>query len=382
MSNIASLAEVPDISFIGNTTLEELQRHVLDIYAAKYKELTGQEPTLSDADPVTLVQKSMTAICYQVMQYIDTKGRMEMLKTSEGEALDNLAALFGIVRNQAEHANVKMRFNLSAAQKSVVMIPEGTRVRTGGGIYFSTVKYAEIPVGQLYTDVTARAEAAGTAANGLLEGAIDTLVDAIPYVASIENIAISSGGTDVENDDSLTERIFLAPTVYSCAGPKDAYEYWARSFRSDVSDVVVTSPSECVVAICFILNGGVLPTEADMKAMKEYMANDARRPMCDKVICYAPAEVEYDIDVKYWIAASDSKGAGIIQENINAAVEEYQTWQRTIGRDINPTELIFRLRQAGAKRVAVTSPVDVCILADQIAKIGNCAVTYGGLEDD
>lgn len=381
MSNIAALAEVPEISFIGSTTLAELQQRVLDVYAAKYKELTGQEPALSDADPVTLTQKSMTAICYQVMQYVDMKGRMEMLKTSEGEALDNLAALFGITRNQAEHANVEMRFNLSAPQKSVVMIPEGTRIRTGGGIYFSTAKYAEIPIGQLYADVTARAEIAGTAANALLPGAVDTLVDAIPYVASVENTATSGGGTDVESDDSLTERIFLAPTVYSCAGPKDAYEYWARSFRSDVADVVVTSPSECVVAICFILTGGVLPSEADMDAMEEYMANDARRPMCDKVICYAPAEVEYDIDVKYWIASSDSKGAGLIQESIEQAVKEYQTWQRTIGRDINPTELIFRLRQAGAKRVAVTAPVDTCILDDQIAKIRNCTVTYGGLED-
>lgn len=382
MSNIAALANVPEISFIGNETLEETESAALEAYTENYKALTGEEITLPEADPVRLVLKAMALMLHQALQRIDAKGRMEMLKTSEGEALDNLAALFGITRNQAECATALLRFHLSAEQKTVVMVPEGTRVRTGGGIYFSTTEYAEVPAGSLYTDVTARAEVAGTAANGLEQGAIDTLVDAIPYMASVENIEASTGGTDVESDDSLTERVFLAPAVYSCAGPEGAYEYWARSFRSDVEDVVVLSPEECVVAIYFILSGGVLPQKADLDAMEEYMADDARRPMCDKVICCAPTEIEYDIDLTYWIASSDSKSAGTVQENVTRAVEEYQTWQRTIGLDINPTELIFRVREAGAKRVTVAQPCDTVISETQIAKARSCTITYGGLEHD
>ena len=42
------------------------------------------------------------------------------------------------------------------------------------------------------------------------------------------NIDTSSGGADVESDDSLTRRIWLSPTTYSCAGPRDAYEFWAK----------------------------------------------------------------------------------------------------------------------------------------------------------
>jgi phage-related baseplate assembly protein len=382
LSEISELAEVPEMSFINGLTLSETQDMVMAIYAREYKSLTDKEPTLSKADPIYLTLKSISLIVYQVMQYIDAKGKSEMLKTATGEALDNLAALFGIVRNGAEHATATVRFTLSAAQKTVVMIPEGTRVRTGAGIYFATEKYAEVPIGQTSADVTVRAEEEGTGSTDLAAGAIDTLVDPIPYVASVESIDASTGGTDPESDESLTRRIYLAPSVYSCAGPKDAYEYYAKSWRSDVADVKVISPSPCVVAVYFTLLDGKLPSETEIASMEEYLSGETIRPLTDKVECHAPDVVEYDIDLTYWIAESNSKGAGLIQESVEQAVQDYQEWQQTVGLDINPTELIYRVRAAGAKRVAVRSPVDTSISETQVPRAVKCNLTYGGIEHD
>ena len=70
----------------------------------------------------------------------------------------------------------------------------------------------------------------------------------------------------------------------------------------------------------------------------------------------APDEVEYAITVKYWIAESDQRSVSEIQSRIAAAVADFQTWQRKLGRDINPTELIARLREAGAKAGNADSP--------------------------
>ena len=67
---------------------------------------------------------------------------------------------------------------------------------------------------------------------------------------------------------------------------------------------------------------------------------------------------------------------------IAAAVADFQKWQRKLGRDINPTELIARLREAGAKRVTLTAPVDTVIEATELPKCSGATVTYGGLEDD
>ena len=382
MSNIPALAGVPDVSFIDSMSLQETVEQTRELYINAYREITGTEPALRDADPVTLVLKTISMLVYQNMQYIDTKGHRELLKTATGDDLDQLAALLGLARKPAERATVTVRFTLSAAQPGVTAIPAGTRVRTEGGVYFNTVDYAEIPAGELYADVTAQAEEAGTAGNDIVPGSIQTIVDPIPYVAQVENTTTSSGGTDTESDDDFTERIYLAPSIYSCAGPRDAYEYYAKTWRNDVADVMVTNPSDCVVAIYFMLDGGKIPSEEEQRAMEAYLQGETIRPMCDKVECHAPEEVEYNIGLTYYIPRSESRNAAAIQAAVTQAVEDFKTWQRTLGRDINPTELTARLRNAGAKRVALTAPADAVVAENAIAKLGTESVLYGGLEDD
>ena len=68
--------------------------------------------------------------------------------------------------------------------------------------------------------------------------------------------------------------------------------------------------------------------------------------------------------------------------NVEQAVESYQTWQRKIGRDIDPAELIMRVREAGAKRPKLTAPVDTKVSEIQVAKMASCNIVYGGIEDD
>ena len=80
-----------------------------------------------------------------------------------------------------------------------------------------------------------------------------------------------------------------------------------------------------------------------------------------------------------------------LAKGVAKAVEEFQEWQRSIGRDINPMELIARLRAAGVKRVELRQPVDKVIengmdsgkAVVQIPKLsGTPTIIYGGIEDD
>ena len=52
-----------------------------------------------------------------------------------------------------------------------------------------------------------------------------TMVDPVPYVASVANTATTEGGAEIESDADLAERVFLAPGAYSTAGPEDSYLY-------------------------------------------------------------------------------------------------------------------------------------------------------------
>lgn len=393
MSNITEFADIPEYSVTGNLTLQGARDLVMDIYTENYKKVYAKAPPLYDSDPLTLTLKSMAMLYYMAMQVAERRALAAMLKSAEGAQLDNIGLPFGVKRNPATYATVTIRFALSAAQKSVAMIPQGTRIRTGAGIYFATTEYAQIDIGETSVDVLAKAEEVGAESNGIPPGVIDTLVDAIPFVAGAVNIDTSSGGADAESDDSLTRRIWLSPTTYSCAGPRDAYEFWAMSFRSDIENAIAISPRSqpCTAYIYFMLTGGKMPSEKDISEMETFMMNEARRPMTDLVICKAPEEVEYSIDFTYYIGASSKKNADIVQQNVAQAVQEYQDWQRSIGRDINPMELIYRLRAAGVKRVEMREPAFKVVESGadkekalvQIPKLsGQPTVVYGGVEDD
>ena len=231
MSNISELANVPQISFIENMTLQETEEQLKAEYARIYREQTGKELVLGEADAKTLLLKAFALIEYQTMQYADIKGQAELLKTSTGEALDALVALLGLTRQESKKATAKERFLLAEARADTVAVPAGTRVKTQGGRYFNTLDYAEIPPGATYVDTIVQAEEAGAESSGILAGEINILVDPIPYIASVSNVDESTGGLDVEDDDSLTERAYLAPSRFSCAGPRDAYEYHVREWQ-------------------------------------------------------------------------------------------------------------------------------------------------------
>lgn len=120
-------------------------------------------------------------------------------------------------------------------------------------------------------------------------------------------------------------------------------------------------------------------------AADNFMADGKILELMDKrrfdIGSMAPKELEGGLTY-YHIALSNVKNASTIQENVEAAVKEYETWQRKIGRDIEPAELIMRVREAGAKRPRLLTPVETTVSEIQVAKLRSCKVTYGGIEDD
>lgn len=228
---IEEIASLSDVSFIDNKTLDDVQSDMVTDYQTRYKEVTGQDLTLRRADPEALKLYAASVQIYHMMLHIDMAGKMDLLKYAYSGFLDNLGALRGVTRLAASPATTTVRFTLSAAQKSVVTIPKGTRVSNGDVIYFETSDLAEIKIGETYIDVLCTCQESGAEGNGLIAGTINTLVDPIAYVDKVSNVNESTGGSDIESDDDLAERIYLAPGSYSTAGPKDAYIYHTKSYR-------------------------------------------------------------------------------------------------------------------------------------------------------
>lgn len=382
MSRIEEFANIPDISITGGETLEEAIEECRTLYAQYDKELNGNgsEYTLARCNPANLVLLTLAHRSHHQMEYTDARAEAEMLPTSTGAALDQLAALVGIQRLPAGHATTIVRFTLAAARPGATSIPEGTQVKTSGNIYFRTAEYAEIAAGELTADVPATAVEAGAGSTAIPKGDINILVNPIPYVQKVENTVESTGGTDQESDDSLTRRVYLAPSMFSVAGPEDAYEYYVSAWRTDVTDKKIKCEEGYTIHVYFLMEDGRLPNSAECQSLETYF-EDVRKPMGDIVKGHAPTEVEYSIGLTYYIATSDAKSATTIQANVNAAVDAYVQWQRKIGRDIDSSELIMRVRAAGAKRPTLTAPADTVVTDTQVAKLASKSVTYGGLED-
>lgn len=384
MPDFSAVKNAPDISFIDNKTIEDVRDGMVADYEEYMTKATGQTVTLPRSSPHRGVLYAAALQIYQAFQYIDRAGKQSLLKYSYSDFLDNLGLLKGVTRSPATAAVTTLRFTVSAVRQVATAIPKGTRVSAGGSVYFATDEYAEIPAGGSTVDVPATCTDAGTEGNDLAAGDLTIMVDPLPYVASVVNTTATEGGTDVESDDDLAERIYLAPGAYSTAGPEDGYLFHAKQFNPSIGDVVATSNQAAgTVDIVFIMSDGKTPGTEMINGLKEYLNGKTRRPMTDLVNVSAPAEVTYTVDLTYYINRSDSARAVAIQEAVQTAVADYLTWQRTIGRDINPSKLVALVMEAGAKRVTVTAPTYTTVDAIKVSALsGSPTISYGGLEDD
>ena len=371
-----SIFDLPDIQFV-ETNPEAIENEVITTYQA----ISGR--TLAPGDPVRLFLLALTQPLIQQRVLMDLTAKQNLLRYATGDILDHLGALVDTARLEASAAVVTVRFSLAAVRPDTVSIPVGTRVSPGGDLFYITTAYAEIPAGQTTVEVICECVQTGTIGNGYIAGQINILVDPLPWVTSVTNTTVSAGGADQEADDPYRERIRTSPERFSVAGPAGAYAYWARTANPSILDVSVYSPAPVEVVVVLLMAGGELPTQTILDEVAEVLNTRTKRPLTDKVSVSAPEVVEYDIDLTYYVDTDQASSAAAIQVAVQQAVSDYVLWQKSrLGRDINPSELIRRVMNAGAKRVEIANPVRMAVDLTTVAIAGTVTVTFGGLEDD
>lgn len=381
---IEELQNLPEISFIDDMTINEIQKKLVSEYENSITAITGNKYVLPKADKFRIIINSIALILYQNLQCIDRAGKQNTLKYAYGEYLDNKAAEKGVVRKTAKAATVNVKFSLEAARSSSTLIPKGTRVSNDTDIYFETQNSEEIAAGNTDIVISCVCTEAGTLGNNIQIGEITTLVDPVAYISEVVNTTISTGGTDEEDDDSLRERVFLAPSSYTTTGSADAYIYHCKLFSNDIADVIATSDvGSAVVNIIVLLKNGVIPEEKLITQLQEYLNGDSIKTLTDKVVVAAPSVKKYDINLTYYINKSERSKALLIKKNVEKAIDEYILWQNSkIGRDLNPDKLIEKIIAAGAKRIAISSPLYQACNQTEVPQLANKSITYGGIEDD
>jgi phage-related baseplate assembly protein len=373
-----TLIDLPDIEYVSDDVTTTLN-HMITTYEAASGRI------LYPGDPVRLFLLSIAAIIVQQRTLINLTAKQNLLKYAAGQMLDHLGAFTETPRLPAASAITSLRFTLSAPQLSAISIPAGTRVSTESDPkrYFATMEFVQVAPGQLTFNVLAVCTEAGALGNGYGVGQINQIVDPIPFVASGVNVTISAGGADTEDDEAYRERIHTAPESFSVAGPSGAYRHWAKSASVSILDVAVFSPAPCQVVVVPLLEGGEIPGQSLLLLVSEAVNDRTRRPLTDQVTVRAPNAVAYNIVFHYWISEDRTSEVAAIQTAVTQAVAGYVLWQKSrLGRNVNPSELIRRVMDAGAHRVNITNPLYAEVNSDEVAVAGSITATYGGLTDD
>lgn len=370
-----------------------------------YNSIIGQlqedcDETLTEGDERRIFGEAIVALLVGVYNKIDDVAKQAMLRYARGEILDLIGEMYDCERLQAKKAKTVVRYTLKSAYTAAITIPRNSKVSTEDEHCFLTTEEVVIQTGDTYVDVEAEAEYGGESYNGYIKNTVSTIIDLISYVDTVTNLDVTDGGTNEETDDEYRQRIKLALTKFSTAGPKNAYMYWAMTADKDIADVYIYSEQACLITISIVMNDGELPTKEVIQKVKEVVSAADVKPLGDFITVKAPETEEYDIKLKYYVTYENESEAVKAIENeeyINdlgakktGALKQYRMWQDCkIARNINPDKLRALIMNpagdgstAGASRVEILSPIFKEIKGDKVAHFsGNIEIEHEVTED-
>lgn len=373
------LGNLPDVQFV-ETDIDEILSEMIDEFEGVYYQKTGKQKKLYPGDPIRIFIYTQALRELQLREIINNGMKQNLLAYASGEHLDHFAARYAIERFDESFAMMTVRFELSTA--IAALIPAGTRI-TIDGIYFETLQNTAINSGQVSEEVVVVCQVPGEIGNDVPAGTRFTIVDPLPFVTSVTSTEKSVGGADRESDEELRERVYSAPESLSVAGPEEAYKSITKKYSNAVLDVVPLHVSPGVVEVIVLLENGELPNEAFLGGLQEFLADGTRRPLTDHVIVKSPGQVFYDLNVTYFLLKNQLGQAQELTAAVTKSVDDFINWQKSkIGRDVNPSELIYRMREAGAKRINVATPEFTTIEKGEVALPQTINIVFGGFEDE
>lgn len=152
-----------EYQFISTDT-EEIVAQLVAMYEAITK------TTVQPASPERLFIQWVANVI--VLERVETNyvGNQNIPSRAEDENLDALAEMFyEKVRPGAKAATCTVRFQISEAQETAILIRSGTRIQ-GGDLVWETTEDHYIPIGATSVEAQVRCQTVGTVGNGYAAG--------------------------------------------------------------------------------------------------------------------------------------------------------------------------------------------------------------------
>jgi len=328
---------------------------------SKYEDLSG-----TTIPPASVTKILLSTFAYGLSllgEQLQAAFDQTLVASATGAHLEQLGSLVGVTRLGQTAATCTLRFNLVIGHGGVI-IPAGTRISSvDTAVIFQTQQAISVASGVNQVDIPAVCTTLGTAGNGYVSGTINTNLDPLPFVSTITppfNVNTTAGGANLESDERLRERIFLAPASFSVAGPAAAYKYWARTANPAIVDVGIIEPPNTpgqVHLYVLVADGQTTPAQI---LTQVYNTVYPQRPMCDTVVVNSAVRLNYTLNVN--LTLLETADPSVVVPAVRAALQTFVDEKRkTLGRDIVYSQIIRIAQIDGVYSVALPSFTDIIV---------------------
>lgn len=264
---------------------------------------------------------------------LDTVLAMGMPQTATGEFLENIAYAWSIERRDAVKAIGEVTLT---SIKVPTVIPAGTRLQTTNDdpIYFVTDEAVEY-VGEPIT-VSATAEAGGTEGNVSI-GEINSLAAGDLYgIVTVTNAEPFDGGADIEDDETLRERLFERARRPITSGNAYHYEMWAKEIDG-IGDAKIYPlwDGAGTVKVVLVDSTHTAPTDELVTEVAEHI--EENRPIGADVTVVGATEIP--INVTATIELADASTLEDVKDDLEDAIVDHLADIAFVGEPVRYSEI-------------------------------------------
>lgn len=198
--------------------VEDIHGEMLKVFTEDISTIPGEfayDATRGSAEQIAMLREMM--IHFLLMR--------AFTQTSDGEYLDLLGDMRAVWRKKATKSTGYVIFY----GKPGTIIPKGTIVSTEASENVNSINFITLEMGEIendYVKVLAECMTAGNVGN-VKPSSVKVLVSEINDVSRVSNDEFKNG-TDIEDDESLRDRVQMAEREEQLSGADVDYERWAK----------------------------------------------------------------------------------------------------------------------------------------------------------
>lgn len=223
----------------------------------------------------------------------------------------------------------------------------------------------------------------------MLPFAIDADLDQIGANTNVKRLVLVEADPDAsppveevrEENDAYRLRIQEAPDALSTAGPRNAYEFHARSADGRVLDARAVSPAPCevVVAVLATSTDWQAPPEV-LQAVEDALSAEDVRPLGDLVTVVQGDVTDYVLEAVVYVEKRPEAPIAISAARANAAAMANPA--RPLGYSVYRNAYVAALKVEGVRNVLIKSPAaDILCGRTQAARCTAITITAEVLEE-